>query len=123
MSELIRYAALSALLFTLTPVWGELRDPLQPYGFRQVQTGQLEAMDSMFDANSLRLSGIFIGPDGNSAMINGSRLRIGDQVSGAQLVTIKPQLIELDIDGDRIKIELLPITVKTPAKDLPGGGE
>ncbi|PLX63652.1 general secretion pathway protein GspB [Sedimenticola selenatireducens] len=124
MSELIRYALLGALLLILTPVWGELRDPLEPYGFRQTHTGgSPETMASMFDANSIRLSGIFIGPDGNSAVINGRRLRIGDQIAGAQLVAIEPQLVELDLEGNRIKIELLPIIVKTPAKDLSGGGE
>ncbi len=97
---------------------------MEPYGFRQTHIGgSPETMAPMFDANSLRLSGIFIGPDGNSAVINGRRLRIGDQIAGAQLVAIEPRLIELDLEGERIKIELLPIIVKTPAKELSGGGE
>lgn len=124
MFERLRYGLLGALLVVLLPARGELRDPTEPYGFRSSQAGQSSAVTApLFDADSLRLSGIFIGPADNSAVINGQRLRIGDQIAGARLVTIKPRLIELERDGDRIKIELLPITVKRPAKDLSGGGE
>lgn len=124
MSEPARFVLLGALMIILAPVWAELRDPMEPYGFRQPHTGQSRDTDSgIFDANSIRLSGIFIGPAGNSAVINGRRLYIGDQIGGAQLVNIEPRQIELDREGDRIKIELLPITVKRPAKGLSGGGE
>ncbi len=124
MSELTRSITLSLLLLVLMPAQGELRDPTEPHGFRQAQPGgSVTAATPIFDANSLRLSGIFIGPDGNSAVINGHRLRVGDRIAGAQLVNIEPHRIEVDLEGDRIKIELLPISVKTPAKLFSGGGE
>ncbi|WP_260291476.1 general secretion pathway protein GspB [Sedimenticola hydrogenitrophicus] len=125
MSKRLRYAIAGVLLLALMPAAaGELRDPLEPYGFRPVSPGvSAETRGAMFDANSLRLSGIFVGPDGASAVINGRRLRVGDEVTGAQLVRIESHAVELDLDGDRFKIELLPITVKTPARRLSGGGE
>lgn len=123
MSDWKRIGVLAAWLVFSVPVWGELRDPTEPYGFRSQTVDPTTLLAPTFDANSLQLSGIFIGPDGNSAVVNGRRLRIGEQIAGARLVTIEPQAIELDLEGKIIKVELLPISVKTPAMGLSGGGE
>ncbi|WP_428606237.1 hypothetical protein [Sedimenticola sp.] len=124
MYKFIHYGVLGTLLFTHAPTWGELRDPMRPYGFQQAGHAQSDTTaPSALDANSLRLSGIFSGPNGKSAVINGHRLRVGDQIDGARLVAIHSHAIELDMAGDIIKIELLPIRVKTPAMAVSGGGE
>lgn len=124
MSEWIRFSLAGLLLLVLIPGRGELRDPMEPYGFLQPSLSVArDGREPTFDANSLRLSGIFIGPQGNSAVINGRRLRVGDEIADAQLIGIENQAVELERDGERITIELLPITVKTPARVLSGGGE
>ena len=103
---------------------GALRDPMEPYGFISGADSQLEStLNSVLDENTLKLSGIFIGPGGNSAVINNRRVYVGEQIDGAQLVTIEPHAVELEQQGDRIIIELLPISVKAPAKALSGGGK
>ncbi|MCW8890101.1 MAG: hypothetical protein OQL20_05515 [Sedimenticola sp.] len=116
-----------ALLFSLLSgslMAGELRDPMEPYGYLSAGSDARDpAMNSVLDENTLRLSGIFIGPGGNSAVINNRRVYVGEQIDGAQLVTIEPHAVELEQQGDRIKIELLPISVKAPAKALSGGGK
>ncbi|MDF1528044.1 MAG: hypothetical protein P1R74_02850 [Sedimenticola sp.] len=112
------------LLLPLTLYGGELRDPMEPYGYRLTTGGELDAaMNTVIEENTFRLSGIFIGPGGNSAMINDRRVYIGEQIDGAQLITIDPRAVELDLQGDKIKIELLPISVKAPAKGLTGEGK
>jgi len=112
------------ILFSISVQAGELRDPMEPYGYLSAINGQLEeTMGNALDGNTLRLSGIFVGPRGNSAVINNRRVYVGEQIDGAQLVTIEPHAVELELQGDRIKIELLPISVKAPAKALSGGGK
>lgn len=115
------------LLLLLVPLCvdsAELRDPMEPYGYLSAGGAPLEStQNTPLDRNTFRLSGIFVGPAGNSAVINDRRLYVGEQIDGAQLVTVDHHAVELELQGERIKIELLPISVKTPAKGLSGGGK
>jgi hypothetical protein len=115
------------LLLMLLPLCvnsAELRDPMEPYGYRSAGDIPLESIQNTpLDGITFRLSGIFVGPKGNSAVINDRRVYVGEQIDGAQLVTIDPHAVELELQGEKIKIELLPISVKTPAKGLSGGGK
>jgi hypothetical protein len=115
------------LLLMLLPLCAtstELRDPMEPYGYRSAGGTSFESIQNTpLDGITFRLSGIFVGPKGNSAVINDRRVYVGEQIDGAQLVTIDPHAVELELQGEKIKIELLPISVKTPAKGLSGGGK
>lgn len=102
----------------------EPRDPMQPFGYRPggdpttQSTEHLSLQPGMF-----KLSAIFRGPRGKHAVINERHLKEGDEIEGARLVSIASHVVELELQGKKIKIELLPITVKTPSKGLSGEGK
>lgn len=112
------------LMLTMASGWAEWHDPMMPFGYQA--SGMLPSDTGNplpVDSSGFKLTAIFIDPKGNRAVINDRHLRTGDKLSGAQVMVIDPHAIELDIQGERVKLELLPITIKTPSKILPGGGE
>lgn len=116
-------AVLLPLLLLCGPAMGELRDPMQPFGYQPGGGMTGPATESLLLQPELfRLSAIFCGPRGRRAVINDRHLEEGDEIEGARLVTIDTHAVELEMQGKTIKIELLPLTVKTPSKGLPGGG-
>jgi hypothetical protein len=62
----------------------------------------------------LHLSGIISGPAGNSAVINGRRLRSGSIIAGARVLAVTPKSVKIERNGKRITMKLLPTLVKTP---------
>ncbi|MCW8906450.1 MAG: hypothetical protein OQL28_04310 [Sedimenticola sp.] len=112
------------LLIMGGPVSAAFRDPMQPFGYRPGE--QMSAPDAQSQAlqpDMFRLSAIFCGPRGKRAVINDRHLEEGDEIDGASLLNIDSYSVELEMQGKKIKLELLPITVKTPSKGLSGGGK
>lgn len=98
-------------LILATATQAELRDPTRPPGYRNGAGSQQQAVTG---DKGLRLSGIISGPGGNSAVINGRRLRPGHSVDGARVLAVTPELVKIERNGNRFTMELLPNPVKTP---------
>ena len=114
MSERALVGALLGLLLA-PPALAE-RDPTRPPGFGAVTTPAATAGDGQVD---LRLSGIISGPRGSSAVINGRRVRAGDQVADAQVVAVDHQGVEIERGGERFVIKLTTTEVKRRSPPVP----
>jgi len=120
----------SILFVVCTSVIGtELGDPTRPMGYHEAQLSK-SASDSGeeylplkvgLDPQKFKLQGIFIAKSGNSAILNGRRVRLGDSLNNTKLIEIEPGHIVLDGYGEHLKIELLPLMVKKPTP--PAAGE
>ena len=53
-----------------------------------------------------RLSGIMKGADGDVAIINGKFAGVGETVDGARVVNIRRHSVELDLDGQKIVVQM-----------------
>jgi len=60
----------------------------------------------------LWVQSIQIGPKERSATINGKLLKIGDKISGAQLISIEHNQVRLKRGRELIKLMFLPRTIK-----------
>ena len=90
-SALIASIVLWEAWVSLAPATGRLRQPVavaRPAGARVVQTSLSPSMHRPLLQPTLRLSGIVGGPGEPLAIINGSVLRVGEQVAGATLLEV-----------------------------------
>ena len=102
-------------LYTAGCAWAlELQDPTRPAW--HLQDNQLQA-SSPENIMSHRLTMIISGPQENIAVVNGRRVKTGDSVGGATVLKVNTLNVELERDGSRFVVELLPIQVKTAAED------
>jgi len=112
-------------------VAGELSDPTRPVGYvdmQPVSTSENSGVDEGYlplkiglDPSNYRLQGIIVSRLGNSAMVNGNRVRVGDQADGATVAEIEPGYIILESHGEHLKVKLLSLRVKQLVKR--SGGE
>ncbi len=92
--------ATALLLFALTSVVSaeELRDPTRPHTYKAGRT--VEGVPS-FSVNA-----IFVSDDRRLAIINGQRVRVGDSVSGATVVSIQKEQVTLSVSGKQFTARL-----------------
>lgn len=109
------FCAVLALFFTTGCAWAlELQDPTRPAW--HLHDNQLQDTSPQNNAPH-RLTMIISGPQENIAVINGRRVKTGDSVGGATVLKVNTLDVELERDGSRFVVELLPIQVKTAAED------
>lgn len=65
----------------------------------------------------LVLNSTLIARERRVATINGRRYALGDAVGERRLIAIEPTAVVLEDDGQRLRLELLPSTVRKPAGD------
>lgn len=112
------------LLFYLSQLLAGPRDPMQPFGYRVGEDLATQGVEHrLLQPGMFRLSAIFCGPRGKRAVINERHLEEGDKIEGARLVSIASHAVELELQGKKITVKLLPITVKTPSKGVSGEGK
>ncbi|MDJ0919133.1 MAG: general secretion pathway protein GspB [Woeseiaceae bacterium] len=92
--------ATAFLLFGLVSVVSaeELRDPTRPHTYKPGRT--VEGVPS-FSVNA-----IFISDDRRLAIINGERVRVGDVVAGARVVSIEKEQVTLSASGKQFTARL-----------------
>ncbi len=99
----------------------ELADPTRPAGYQEFQPSPVVGQDDFLplkvglDPNQFKLHGIITAKSGNSAMLNGRRVRVGDDIIGVMVTKIEPTYIVLERNGDRLTLELLSLRVKQSA--------
>jgi len=103
----------------------ELTDPTRPAGYQEFQPSPIAGQEALagdylplkedLDPNQFKLHGIITAKSGNSAMVNGRRMRIGDEIYGVMVTEIEPTYIVLEGAGNRLTLELLSLRVKQSA--------
>ncbi len=91
---------LLALLLAPVAVAAGMSDPTRP------QDAAIPQKSAANDAPSFRLQYVAVGPSGASAIINGARVRVGDRVSGARVLSIQSGRVALQHAGERIVLRL-----------------
>ena len=109
------FYAVLALFLNAGYAWAlELQDPTRPAWHIQNTQLQTSSPQSMVPH---RLTMIISGPQENIAVVNGRRVKTGDRVGGATVLKVNTADVELEREGSRFVIELLPVQVKTAAED------
>lgn len=121
MRKLVRYALIGFLLAVLFPdVFAQqLRDPTRPPSF-VAPTGADAVRES-----DLVLQTVLISPERRAAIINGRLLRLGENISGMQLMSISEGEVKLRGRGGPRTLHLFPSVKKREARpaqhDTAGG--
>lgn len=87
-----------------TSTW---RDPTMPYGY--------VANESAAE-NNVQIDAVIIGSKGNTVIINGERLTVGDTFMGGKIISIDPNEIHIQDNAGSYVIGISKIKVKVPTK-------
>jgi MSHA biogenesis protein MshK len=77
----------------------EFRDPTRPHTYNRVE----QTVDGV---PSFSVNAIFVSDERRLAIINGERVRVGDSVSGATVVSIQKEQVTLSVSGKQITARL-----------------
>ena len=77
----------------------ELRDPTRPHTYDRVE----RTVDGV---PSFTINAIFVSDDRRIAIVNGERVRVGDTVSGATVVSIQKEQVTLSVSGQKFTARL-----------------
>ncbi len=111
---------MSRSFLVLALLWGlgmvpsaraELGDPTRPPDVSTVAVESPESGDAPF-----RVSTILIAPGRKVAIVNGSRVEVGDKVGGATVSEINAQAVLLELGGEEIELRISGQPVKVAAK-------
>lgn len=97
------------LLSSPPAIAAPLPDPTRPADYIPSTKVDVEEPESV----EWKLNGITISSRGNSAIINGRVVTVGDQVASATVFEILPTGVVLDVGGNHMTVGLLPQTVKS----------
>ncbi len=115
MSRWLLVVALLCGLGTLRSAHAGLGDPTQPPNLASVAVETLDSGEAPF-----RLSSILIAPERQVAIVNGARVEVGDEVSGATVIEISAWAVLLEMAGEEIELRITGSPVKVAAKSADG---
>ncbi len=111
---------MSRSFLVLALLWGlglvpsahaELGDPTRPPDVSTVAVESPESGDAPF-----RVSTILIAPGRKVAIVNGSRVEVGDEVGGATVSEINAQAVLLEMTGEEFELRISGQPVKVVAR-------
>lgn len=70
---------------------------------------------------TLNLTSIYLSSLGNSAIINGRRVKTGDTVADARVIRIELNGVRMYRNGSKFKVSLVPLAVKIKTESTAGG--
>ena len=111
MSSWLLVFALLCGLGMVRSAHAELGDPTRPPNLANVAVETLDSGDAPF-----RLSSIPMAPERQVAIVNGARVEVGDEVSGATEIEINTQAVLLEMAGEEIELRISGEPVKVAAK-------
>ncbi|HPQ24990.1 MAG: general secretion pathway protein GspB [Gammaproteobacteria bacterium] len=116
--QLVFWVSLTGQMLAMAGENGELLDPTRPSGPR---TGAVVPADAVENPSTpLRLQGTFSMAGQRSAMINGRRVSVGDQVMGAEVLQINKNTVLVRVEGETVELASLVPSVKSPADSQRG---
>ncbi len=89
----------------------ELGDPTRPPDISTVSVESLESGDAPF-----RVSSILMAPGRKVAIVNESRVEVGDAVGGATVIEINAQAVLLEMTGEEFELRISGQPVKVLAR-------
>ncbi len=113
---------MSRSFLVLALLWGlglvpsahaELGDPTRP---PDVSTVAVESPESGAGDAPFRVSTILIAPGRKVAIVNGSRVEVGDEVGGATVSEINAQAVLLEMTGEEFELRISGQPVKVIAR-------
>ena len=118
MCKRLSIAALGLVLLGATGVRAELQDPTRPPDFSAVEAvvGTAGAM-GLPAGSRLTLQSILISPTRRIAIVNGERVKEGDEIGTARVVEIRAWGLELEDDEGPFELRFSSILVKTRVED------
>jgi hypothetical protein len=109
----------ACLLLSLEAAAGEdgglLIDPTRPAGWRAAEAAS--GLERPTAPRRLTLQGTFNLEGDRSAVVNGRRVTVGDEIGGARVIDIKRDRVILRLDGERVELASTTPVVKTPTFD------
>ena len=118
MSRALLVFVLLCGLGTARSARAELGDPTRPPDFANVTVETIESGGSSFSVSS-----ILVAPERQVAIVNGTRVEVGDEVGGATVTQIKAQAVLLQLAEEEIELRISGVPVKATAKSYGGEGE
>ena len=110
------FAALASALphaaLSQTPAAEELADPMRPSGLQSAPTGE-DAPEKAVGVP--RVQAILREGRRHSAIVNGQRVRVGDEVEGATVTAISASSVTVSIEGKSSVLKLVDQDVKHDA--------
>lgn len=111
--DLAEFIIVLALLTFCASVWA-LNDPTQPYNY--MKAPEFVEIEIPEESTEWKLNGIMIDGVNKSAILNGKRIREGEMIGNARVLTINKTSIVLE-EGDRhLVVRLLDTRVKKPSR-------
>jgi hypothetical protein len=107
------YRVLLLLILPLTAGAEQLTDPTMPPDFLQLQVAADGDVDTAVE--KFRLSGILLSPEGSSAIVNGKRVKVGEEINGGQIVAIEAGMVSIQTAVELVELRLIPMQIKTTA--------
>jgi hypothetical protein len=103
----VLHTVLLAALLAVAGHAAELVDPTQPPAFRPSAPGAGEG-----EARPNRLTSIFVSPTRRVAVIDGSRVRVGDRIAESRVVAIELTAVRLEGPEGIFELALYPTPIK-----------
>ncbi len=107
------YRLLLLLLLPFAAAAEQLTDPTMPPDFLQPLVVAEDDVDSA--VADFQLSGILLSPDGSSAIVNGKRVKVGEEINGGQIVSIEAGMVSIQTAVELVELRLVPMQIKKPA--------
>ncbi len=104
------YRLLLMLLLPMTAGAEQLVDPTMPPNHLQPSVVADEVDGEVED---FRLNGILLSPAGSSAIVNGIRVNVGEEVNGGKVVAIDATTVSIQTATEIVELRLIPMQIKT----------
>ena len=96
-----------------------IKDPTKPPN--HLFTLAPKAAKTKRKIQKLNLTSIYLSSLGSSAVINGKRVKAGDTVANARVISIELDGVRMYRNGSKFKVLLVPLVVKTKTESTGGG--
>lgn len=95
--------------------WDALPDPTRPYHSSNAVIQRGEALP-IKESSPLKLQSVVSGPQTRYAFVSGKRVKIGDMIDRARVVSIRPYEVVVDVQGE---LQVLRIVPASPKRERP----
>ncbi len=107
------YRFLLLLLLSPLAVGDErLSDPTMPPEYLPIIITE-DGVDTTVVAD-FKLNGITLSPDGGSAIVNGRRVQMDDEIDGGKVVAIEAGMVSIQTATEMVELKLIPMQIKKP---------
>lgn len=103
---MIRTMTLLTALILSSAAVAEIKDPTRPMSDAEIRAWLGQDAGNGHERPALQLQSILLSNSRRVAVINGTRVVVGDRIGRARVQAIEPGLVRLERDGETIELEL-----------------